>query len=93
MPTQGKFRRGTSTQLVGLSDQIIVFLDEKTRELEAKHFLDEIAQVNHLPTDFCTLLIKLNNGGLLQFEAERESVARQIEVYLDNSGQKVLQVS
>ena len=93
MPTQGKFRRGTSTQLLGLSDQQMVFLDERTRELEGKYFLDEIAKVNHLPTDFCTLLIRLNNGGLLQFEAEREGVARQIEVYLDNSGQKVLRVS
>ena len=71
----------------------MIFLDEKTRELEAKYSLNEIARVNHLPTDFCTLLIKLSNGGLLQFEAERESVARQIEVHLDNSGQKVLQVS
>jgi hypothetical protein len=91
VPNGGKFRRGNMSQLLGISDQEIVFLEDKTRDFIASYQLNEIQNVYHTAGDACAIVIQLVGGNSLMFHVDRESVARQIEIILDNFGQKVLQ--
>lgn len=68
----GKFRRGNISQLMGISDHEIVFLEEKTRELVATYQLQDIKNVHHIPSDVCTIVIQLISDHTLLFHVEKD---------------------
>ena len=72
VPSVGKFRRGTSSQLLGISDHQIIFLDDKTRDLVQTYNLQEVKRVHHDISDPCTIIIQLKCGTRLQVNVERE---------------------
>ena len=72
VPMEGKFRRGHYSQLLGISDHQMVFLEEKTRELVSIYPLHDIQNVQHLPSDPCSLIIYFSTGQKVPFSVERE---------------------
>ena len=72
VPIGGKFRRGNVSQLMGISDHEIVFLEEKTRELVAAYPLHEIKNVQHVPTDMSTLVIQFFSDNSVLFHVEKD---------------------
>ena len=72
VPMEGKFRRGHYSQLLGISDHQMVFLEEKTRELVSVYPLHDIQNVQHLPSDPCSLIIHFSTGQKVPFSVERE---------------------
>lgn len=60
------------SQLLGISDHQIVFLEDKTRELVSNYNLRDVQNIHHVPTDPCTLVLQLVRGGNIVFHVERE---------------------
>ena len=50
----------------------MIFLDEKTRDLVSSYSLQDIQNVQHLPTDPCSLVIQFSTGHKVLFSVERE---------------------
>lgn len=72
VPSVGKFRRGMSTQLFGIGDQKLVFLDEKTREVTAIYTLKDVVSIRHSPHDSCIIVISIRNGSKIQVQVDKE---------------------
>lgn len=60
------------SQLLGISDHQIVFLEDKTRELVAIYNLRDVQNIHHVPSDSCTLVLQFVKGGSIMFHVERE---------------------
>lgn len=72
VPSGGKFRRGMSSQLFGIGDQKLVFLDEKTREVTAVYELKDVISIRHSSQDNCIIVINIRNGSKLQVQVDKE---------------------
>ena len=66
-----KFRRSSQTHILGISDNHLVLLDDKTRELTSTHSLQEVRRVSHTQTDPCSLSIVLDHT-VIKLHADKE---------------------
>ena len=56
---------------MGISDNRLVLLDDKTKELSSSHLIQEVKRVGHSPTDPCSLSIELQHT-VIKVQADRE---------------------
>ena len=56
---------------MGISDNRLVLLDDRTRELTSSHLIQDVRRVGHSPADPCSLFIELQHT-VIKVQADKE---------------------
>ncbi|KAL5502434.1 hypothetical protein EMCRGX_G009205 [Ephydatia muelleri] len=85
VPSAGRYIKGSvAKQLMGISNQHLVFLDEKSKELVGQYSLQDLGGFIHDKTDPCIFTLKIKDFSL-KVQVETSTMAWEIQNMLEPS--------